>query len=67
MSPPLSWGGCDSDGSDYIKKVIIPLKPDLDNYLQREAAMPCFYLTPKKDDFNQIPELQVGLATARVR
>jgi len=24
--------------------------------------MPCFYLTPKQDDFNQIPELQVCLA-----
>ncbi len=21
--------------------------------------MPCFYLTPKQDDFNKIPELQV--------
>ncbi len=26
--------------------------------------MPCFYLTPKKDDFNKIPELQVCLAEA---
>ncbi len=26
--------------------------------------MPCFYLTPKQDDFNQIPELQVCLAEA---
>ncbi len=26
--------------------------------------MPCFYLTPKKDDFNQIPELQVCIAEA---
>jgi len=50
--------------SDYRKKVIIPLKPGLDNYLQREAAMPCFYLTPKLDDFNQIPELQVCIAEA---
>ncbi len=24
---------------------------------QRGAAMPCFYLTPKQDDFNKIPEL----------
>ncbi len=24
--------------------------------------MPCFYLTPKQDDFNKIPELQVCLA-----
>ncbi len=24
--------------------------------------MPCFYLTPKQDDFNQIPELQVCIA-----
>ncbi len=29
--------------------------------------MPCFYLTPKQDEYNQIPELQVWLATARVR
>ncbi len=26
--------------------------------------MPCFYLTPKKDDYNQIPELQVCIAEA---
>ncbi len=26
--------------------------------------MPCFYLTPRKDDFNQIPELQVWIAEA---
>ncbi len=26
--------------------------------------MPCFYLAPKKDDFNQIPELQVCIAEA---
>ncbi len=26
--------------------------------------MPCFYLTPKLDDFNQIPELQVCIAEA---
>ena len=26
--------------------------------------MPCFYLTPKKDDFNKIPELQVCIAEA---
>ncbi len=26
--------------------------------------MPSFYLTPKQDDFNQIPELQVCLAEA---
>ncbi len=26
--------------------------------------MPCFYLTPKQHDFNQIPELQVCLAEA---
>jgi len=26
--------------------------------------MPCFYLTPKQDDFNQIPELQVSIAEA---
>ncbi len=26
--------------------------------------MPCFYVTPKKDDFNQIPELQVCIAEA---
>ncbi len=26
--------------------------------------MPCFYLTPKQDDYNQIPELQVCLAEA---
>ncbi len=26
--------------------------------------MPCFYLTPKKDTFNQIPELQVCIAEA---
>jgi hypothetical protein len=24
--------------------------------------MPCFYLTPKQDEFNQIPELQVCIA-----
>ena len=24
--------------------------------------MPCFYLTPNQDDFNQIPELQVCIA-----
>ena len=29
--------------------------------------MPCFCLTLKQDDYGQIPELQVGLATARVR
>ncbi len=28
------------------------------------GAMPCFYLTPKQDDFNQILELQVCLAEA---
>ena len=26
--------------------------------------MPCFYLTPKQDDFDQIPELQVCIAEA---
>ncbi len=26
--------------------------------------MPCYYLNPAKDDFNQIPELQVCLAEA---
>ncbi len=26
--------------------------------------MPCFYLTPKQDAFNQIPELQVCIAEA---
>ncbi len=26
--------------------------------------MPCFYLTPKQDDFNQTPELQVCIAEA---
>jgi len=26
--------------------------------------MPCFYLTPKQDDFNKIPELQVCVAEA---
>ncbi len=26
--------------------------------------MPCFYLTPKQDDFNNIPELQVCIAEA---
>ncbi len=26
--------------------------------------MPCVYLTPKQDDFNQIPELQVCIAEA---
>ncbi len=26
--------------------------------------MPCFYATPKQDDFNQIPELQVCIAEA---
>ncbi len=26
--------------------------------------MPCFYLTPKQDDFNKIPELQVCIAKA---
>ena len=26
--------------------------------------MPCFYLSPKQDDFNQIPELQVCIAEA---
>ncbi len=26
--------------------------------------MPCFYLTLKQDDFNQIPELQVCIAEA---
>ena len=26
--------------------------------------MPCFYLTPKEDDFNKIPELQVCIAEA---
>jgi hypothetical protein len=26
--------------------------------------MPCFYLSPEKDDFNSIPELQVCLAEA---
>ncbi len=46
--------GCNSDTSDYRKNVIIPLKPCLDNYLQRQVAMPCFYLTPKQDDFNQV-------------
>ncbi len=26
--------------------------------------MPCLYLTPKQDDFNHIPELQVCIAEA---
>ncbi len=26
--------------------------------------MPCFYINPKQDDFNQIPELQVCIAEA---
>ncbi len=26
--------------------------------------MPCYYLTPKKDDFDKIPELQVCIAEA---
>ncbi|MFB3045734.1 MAG: hypothetical protein ACE10A_05425 [Acidiferrobacterales bacterium] len=26
--------------------------------------MPCFYLTPKQDDYNKIPELQVCIAGA---
>ena len=26
--------------------------------------MPCFYLTPKQDDFNKIPERQVCIAEA---
>jgi hypothetical protein len=26
--------------------------------------MPCLYLTPKQDDYNQIPELQVCIAEA---
>ncbi len=26
--------------------------------------MPCFHLTPKQDDFNQIPDLQVCIAEA---
>ena len=26
--------------------------------------MPCFYLEPKQDDFNKIPELQVCIAEA---
>ncbi len=28
------------------------------------ANMPCFYLTPQQDDFNQIPEMQVCIAEA---
>ena len=30
----------------------------------RRLTMPHFYLTPKKDDFNKIPELQVCIAEA---
>ncbi len=30
----------------------------------RSPTKPCFYLTPKQDDFNQIPELQVCIAKA---
>ncbi len=26
--------------------------------------MPCFYLTPKQDGFNKIPELQICIAEA---
>ncbi len=26
--------------------------------------MPCFYLNPKQDDFNKIPEIQVCIAEA---
>ncbi len=26
--------------------------------------MPCFYLNPKQDDYNKIPELQVCIAEA---
>ncbi len=26
--------------------------------------MPCFYLKPAKDEFNEIPELQVSIAEA---
>ena len=32
-----------------------------------KGTMPCFYLTPKQDDFNKIPELQVCLAEAKTR
>ena len=33
--------------------------------LGRESpVMPCFYRTPKKDEYNQIPELQVCIAEA---
>ncbi len=31
---------------------------------RHEPLMPCFYLNPKQDDFNKIPELQVCIAEA---
>ena len=31
---------------------------------KRTPTIPCFYLTPKQDDFNKIPELQVCIAEA---
>ncbi len=34
------------------------------NTFDRRPTMPCFYLTPKQDDFNQLPELQVCIAEA---
>ena len=27
--------------------------------------MPCFYLNPKQDNYNKIPELQTGVAEAK--
>ncbi len=32
--------------------------------LEGRPTTPCYYLTPKQDDFNQIPELQVCIAEA---
>ena len=34
------------------------------NTVDRIPPTPCFYLTPKQDDFNKIPELQVCIAEA---
>ena len=32
--------------------------------MNRSLTTPCYYLTPKQDDFNKIPELQVCIAEA---
>jgi hypothetical protein len=46
------------------RQSLTPFLPFLCLLVQGAPTMPCFYLKPKQDDFNQIPELQVCIAEA---